>query len=132
MHALELQLCTNVLSSCFVHEMHEMSNHNSAQEIVSIGAFETTVVSRTSEIGSIKKYRCALNYRPQTKFREVYVFTGVCLSTGGGWVGGYVFNDDHQVSVAGGYVHGWVCPGGLGEYVRSMGPEIPTPTCIET
>ena len=28
MHALELQLCTNVLSSCFVHEMHEMSNHN--------------------------------------------------------------------------------------------------------
>ena len=32
MHALELQLCMNVLSSCFVHEMHEMSNHNKFQE----------------------------------------------------------------------------------------------------
>ena len=32
-------------------------------------------------------------------------------------MGGYVFNDDHQLSVAGGvYVHGVVCPGGLGEY----------------
>ena len=31
MHALELRLCTNVLSSCFVHEMHEMSNHNIKQ-----------------------------------------------------------------------------------------------------
>ena len=30
MHALELRLCTNVLSSCFVHEMHKMSNHNTA------------------------------------------------------------------------------------------------------
>ena len=31
MHALELWLCTNVLSSCFVHEMHEMSNHNTRE-----------------------------------------------------------------------------------------------------
>ena len=28
MHALELQLCTNVLSSCFVLNLHEMSDHN--------------------------------------------------------------------------------------------------------
>ena len=29
LHALELRLCTNDLSSKLVHEMHEMSNHNS-------------------------------------------------------------------------------------------------------
>ena len=27
-HALEIQLCTNVLSSELVHEIHQMSNHN--------------------------------------------------------------------------------------------------------
>ena len=59
------------------------------------------MASSTSEIGSIKRYRCALNYRQQTRFREDNVFTGVCLSTGDGWVGGYVFNDDNQVSVVG-------------------------------
>ena len=59
------------------------------------------MASSTSEIGSIKRYRRALNYRPQKKFREGNVFTDVCLSTGDGWLGGYVFNDDHQLSVAG-------------------------------
>ena len=29
LHVLEVQLCKNVLSSELVHEMHEMSNHNS-------------------------------------------------------------------------------------------------------
>ena len=38
-------------------------------------------------------------YRPQTKLREGNVFTGVCLSTGGG--GWHVSSDDHQVSLAG-------------------------------
>ena len=30
---IRLQLCTNVLSSCFEHEMHEMSNHNKYKSI---------------------------------------------------------------------------------------------------
>ena len=30
---LELQLCTNVLSSELVHEMHEMSNHNRQERL---------------------------------------------------------------------------------------------------
>ena len=37
------------------------------------------------------------HYRPQTKLREVNVFTPVCLFTGVGWVGGgWLLSKDHR------------------------------------
>ena len=58
------------------------------------------------------------DYRPQKKFREGNVFTGVFLSTWERPGGDYVSSDDHQVSLVG----VWVYLGGKGgEYILGDG-----------